>query len=123
MRYEVVAHVHGGNSSNDQTVIWFSDTQKWNLALETDQAGNVITGRKENLINAIRNGSTVRCVTSDGFYAFPAENIAIDSTSTNVAAQTLNHISQQIVCISLFLLTFQVSKNRVLLDQINNRLT
>ena len=104
-------------------MIWFADTQKWNLALETDQAGNVITGRKENLINAIRNGSTVRCVTSDGFYAFPAENIAIDSTSTNVAAQTLNHISQQIVCISLFLLTFQVSKNTVLLDQINNRLT
>ena len=73
-------------------MIWFADTQKWNLALETDQAGNVITGRKENLINAIRNGSAVRCVTSDEFYAFPAENIAIDSTSTNVAAQTLNHI-------------------------------
>lgn len=87
-------------------MIWFADTQKWNLALETDKVGNVITGKKENLINALRNGSAVRCVTSDGLYAFPAENIAIDSTSTNVAAQTLNQISLQYVCISLCLITF-----------------
>ena len=102
-------------------MIWFSDTQKWNLALETDKAGKVITGRKENLINAIRNGSAVRCVTSDGTYAFPAENIAIDSTSTNVAAQTLNHIGRRIVCVSLYLLTFQISKSRVLMNYLTKK--
>ena len=102
-------------------MIWFSDTQKWNLALETDKAGKVITGRKENLINAIRNGSAVRCVTSDGTYAFPGENIAIDSTSTNVAAQTLNHIGRRIVCVSLYLLTFQISKSRVLMNHLTKK--
>ena len=97
-------------------MIWFADTQKWDLALETDKADKVITGSKENLVNAIRIGSAVRCVTGDGFYAFPAENIAIDitskrekyshivRTSANVAVQTLNQISTINVCISLYLL-------------------
>ena len=77
------------------------------------------------MINAIRIGSAVRCVTGDGFYAFPAENIAIDitskrekyshivSTSANVAVQTLNQISTINVCISLYLLFFQILKSRV----------
>ena len=91
-------HKHVGDSSEKQAIVWFADTERWNLALETDPSGNPIKGKKKVLIKAIRNGSAVRCVTMDGTYAFSAQNLAINKKSTNVAAQTINHISIRRVC-------------------------
>ena len=99
-RYQVGRHKHVGDSSEKQAIVWFVDNGRWNLALETDPSGNPIKGKKKGLIKAIRNGSAVRCVTMDGTYAFSAQNLAINKKSTNVAAQTINHISVRRVSFS-----------------------
>lgn len=104
-RYNVGSHVHRGNSLYKLEVKWFVDTRPWTLAVSTNTAGTPSRGSKTALIQAIRAGASVRCVQSNGAYAFPAQNLAIHGN--DVAAQTLNHVSTKNVPNNLYEMEIQ----------------
>ncbi len=94
-RYDVGAHVSRGNTESKREVHWFVDTRPWTLALDASANGDVTSGSKSALAQAVRDGASVRIVQKNGLYAFPADNLAINKNE--VAAQTLYSITHQAI--------------------------
>lgn len=92
-RYNVGSHKHRGDSTEHQQVRWYIDTRSWTLALSHDQDGNVMSGSKDQLLEAVRTGAEVRCVHNDGKYAFSTQNLEIHGK--DIAAQSLNQVSMR----------------------------
>ena len=96
-RYNVGEHKHRGDSTNKVKVKWFIDNRPWKQVLSNDPSGNVLSGSRSNLVQAVRSGADVRCVQGDGVrgYAYKAQNLAISPDGNHVAAQAVNHVSMQ----------------------------
>ncbi|XP_078371860.1 uncharacterized protein LOC144655480 [Oculina patagonica] len=96
-RYNVGEHKHRGDSTYKLAVKWFVDTRPWNQALSNDQSGNVLTGSRSNLVQAVRAGADVRCVQGNEKQGniYKAQNLAVSPDGNHVAAQSLNHVSMQ----------------------------
>ena len=96
-RYNVGEHKHRGDSTYKLSVKWFVDTRPWNQVLSNDQSGNVLSGSRSNLVQAVRAGADVRCVQGNQKqgYIYKAQNLAVSPDGNHVAAQTLNHVSMQ----------------------------
>ena len=83
------------DSTEAHRIDWFVDTRTKELVLEHDRDGNITKGNSANLVKAVGQGVSVRCVRkvqSDTF-AFEAQNLAIHGI--HIAAQTLNHVSME----------------------------
>ncbi|KAL9988104.1 hypothetical protein ACROYT_G002509 [Oculina patagonica] len=96
-RYNVGEHKHRGDSTNKLKVKWFIDTRPWEQVLSNDASGNVLSGSRSNLVQAVSAGADVRCVQGDEFqgYAYKAQNLAVSPDGNHVAAQAVNHVSMQ----------------------------
>ena len=96
-RYNVGEHKHRGDSTDKLTVKWFIDTRPWKEALSNDQSGNVLSGSRSTLVQAVRDGADVRCVQGDEVqgYAYKAQNLAVSPDGNHVAAQALSHVSMK----------------------------
>ena len=96
-RYNVGEHKHRGDSTNKLKVKWFVDTRPWEQVLSSDPSGNVVSGSRSNLVQAVRGGADVRCVQGNEVqgYAYKAQNLAVSPDGNHVSAQTLNHVSMQ----------------------------
>ena len=94
-RYNVGEHKHRGDSTYKLTVKWFIDTRPWKQVLSNDPSGNVLSGSRSTLVQAVRAGADVRCVQGDEVngYAYKAQNLAISPDGNHVAAQTVSHVS------------------------------
>ncbi|EDO46271.1 predicted protein [Nematostella vectensis] len=94
-RYDVEGTRDRGSTKTPYTVKWFVDTRPWSLALAHNEQGTPLAGSRAGLVKAVRAGAAVRIVQIDGAYAFPAQNLQVDPTGSDVAAQTLNSVSMQ----------------------------
>lgn len=96
-KYNVGEHRHRGDSTDKLKVKWFIDTRSWRQVLSNDPSGNVVSGGRTHLVQAVRTGTDVRCVQGDRKqgYSFKAQNLAVSPDGNHVAAQTLNHVSMQ----------------------------
>lgn len=61
-----------------------------------NQRGTVLKGSVSDVVTAVKHGHNVRITTSSKSYTFPADNLAFDTTETEVAAQSLWHVSQEV---------------------------
>jgi len=91
--YNVGEHVKRDDSKFKYGVTWFVETRPWKLAYAHKSNGRPTFGSKANLLNAIKNGASVRITHENGDYAFPASNLAL--SGSEVAAQNVNHVSMQ----------------------------
>lgn len=94
-RYNVGEHKHRGDSTNKLEVKWFIDTRPWMKVLSNDKSGNVLSGNRSNLVEAVKVGADVRCVQGDQVkgYAYKGQNLAVSPDGKHVSAQALNHVS------------------------------
>lgn len=104
-RYNVGSHVSRGESKGKRPITWFAETRDWKLAFINDKNGGLRYGSKSTIINAVRQGASVRIVNDDGAYAFPAQNLAIHGG--DVAAQTVNHVSMMSASDSVYEVAIQ----------------
>ncbi|XP_048590026.1 uncharacterized protein LOC125573551 [Nematostella vectensis] len=94
-RYDVEGTRDRGSTKTSYAVKWFVDTRPWSLALAHNAQGTPLAGSRAGLVKAVRAGAAVRILQIDGAYAFPAQNLQVDPTGSDVAAQTLNSVSMQ----------------------------
>ena len=96
-RYNVGEHKHRADSTHKLVVKWFVDTRAWEQVLSNGPSGNVLSGSRSNLVEAVRAGAAVRCVQGNECkgYVYKAQNLAVSSDGTHVAAQAINHVSMQ----------------------------
>ncbi|XP_078379875.1 uncharacterized protein LOC144662806 [Oculina patagonica] len=96
-RYNVGEHKHRGDSTNKLKVKWFIDTRPWEQVFSNDASGNVLSGSRSNLVQAVRAGADVRCVQGDEVqgYAYKAQNLNFSPDGNHVSAQAVNHVSMQ----------------------------
>ena len=94
-RYSVGEHKHRGDSTYKLEVKWFVDSRHWTHVLSNDKSGNVLSGSRSTLVQAVRAGADVRCVQGNEVqgYAFKAQNLAVSLHGNHVAAQAVNHVS------------------------------
>lgn len=94
-RYNVGEHKHRGDSTDKVMVKWFVDIRPWQEVLSNDQSGNVLSGSRSTLVQAVKAGADVRCVQGDKVvgYAYKAQNLAVSPDGKHVAAQAVSHVS------------------------------
>ena len=94
-RYNVGEHKHRGDSTDKLKVRWFVDTRNWTHILSNDPYGNVLSGSRSTLVQAVRAGADVRGVQGNEKqgYAYEAQNVAVSPDGNHVAAQALSHVS------------------------------
>ena len=94
-RYNVGEHKHRGDSTDKLTVKWFIDTRPWKQVLSNDRSGNVLSGSRSTLVQAVRAGADVRCVQGNNVqgYVYKAQNLAV--SGNHVAAQAVSHVSMK----------------------------
>ncbi|XP_033743577.1 uncharacterized protein LOC117329653 [Pecten maximus] len=92
--YEMGSSTKISNSAMSSGASWFVQRREWIQMLVTSSNGTVVQGTKTALVEAIRQGSSLRCVihfeTNDTL-VFTADNIEI-SNDGNVAAQLFRYI-------------------------------
>ena len=95
-RYDVGDDRHRGDTTSRYKVKWFIDSRAWQQVLSHDSNGVALAGNTAQLIHAVKNGASVRCVQGSAGkagYAFMAQNLQISPDQQHVSAQTLNHVS------------------------------
>ena len=94
-RYNVGEHKRRGDSTYKLKVKWFADTRHWTHVLSNDKSGNVLSGSRSTLVQAVRAGADVRCVQGHRVhgYAYKAQNLAVSPDGNHVATQTVNQVS------------------------------
>ena len=97
-RYNVGEHKHRGDSTHKLEVKWFVDTRHWTHVLSNDKSGNVLSGSRSTLLQAVRAGADVRCVQGDDEqgYVYKAQNLAVSPDGNHVAAQAVSHVSMMV---------------------------
>ncbi|XP_069129244.1 uncharacterized protein [Argopecten irradians] len=91
--YEMGSAAYIRNSIASTAASWFVQRRQWATALVTSSTGTVINGSKTDLANAIRNGSSLRCVVhfdNNDILAFTADHIEVKDG--DVAAQLIRYI-------------------------------
>ncbi|XP_069129245.1 uncharacterized protein [Argopecten irradians] len=91
--YEMGSSIFIRNSVASTAASWFVQRRQWVTALVTSSTGSVINGSKTDLANAIRNGSSLRCVVhfdNNDILAFTADHIEVKDGE--VAAQLIRYI-------------------------------
>ncbi|XP_060078516.1 uncharacterized protein LOC132558014 [Ylistrum balloti] len=92
--YELGSSAKISNSAMLSSASWFVERRKWREVLVTSPNGTALVGSKSALVQAVRQGSTLRCVvvfSNDDTLVFTADNIEIH-TDGNVAAQLFKYI-------------------------------
>jgi hypothetical protein len=94
-RYNIGASTARGNSNGNSAISWVVDTRRWSHVLSHSSSGSVTHGSKADLVQAVRDGAMVRYVVTfpTNVHIMQADNLAI-SSSGNVGAQHIRHISQ-----------------------------
>uniref|UniRef100_A0A3G9CNH9 Shell matrix protein n=1 Tax=Laqueus rubellus TaxID=93892 RepID=A0A3G9CNH9_LAQRU len=99
-RYKIGEAVHLHDSASKEIIKWYVDSvackSSWSKLYSHDASGRRLSGNKKDLKSAVQQGYPVRVISDPGtnFYSFSAQNIAVNGD--DLAAQTLNHISQSI---------------------------
>ena len=96
LRYEVGANNLVSSTDEFETMTWFFDQRPWTQVLEVDESGMVLSGSKEELLNAIRNGAEVRYrILSDDIDGVfqTADNLKMSPDEADVAAMHIRSIS------------------------------
>ena len=61
VRYKVGSNTYvDGITTESETIGWFTDDREWKKVLSTTECGETMSGSKEVLVHAVRNGAEVR---------------------------------------------------------------
>ncbi|CAC5385108.1 unnamed protein product [Mytilus coruscus] len=84
-----------GMSGGRHSVKWFMDTRHWKRAISTFNSKSVTSESKKDLIDSVKDGSSVRIIIKENdnnIMAIRADSLGFNQNDTEIAAQSIRNI-------------------------------
>lgn len=88
----LIIHILLNSGINTQSI--FACDSTWKKILETDASGNIISGRKELLIDGIIHGKQLQVYIPTWSYSASIQNIEVINNKADACAQSIFHVSR-----------------------------